>query len=63
MNSLFIFKKIKMATAKARFKWTDDKLINLIKFLQEFDSSYVKFSFFNIDSFQCLRGFEVIIVI
>ena len=52
-----------MATAKARFKWTDDKLINLIKFLEEFDSSYVKFSFFNIDSFQCLRGFEVIIVI
>ena len=40
MNSLFIFKKIKMATSRAGFKWTDDKIINLIKCLQEFDSSY-----------------------
>ena len=31
-----------MATSQARFKWTDDKLINLTKCLQEFDSSYVK---------------------
>ena len=32
-------KKIKMTTSQARFKWTDDKLINLIKCLQEFQSS------------------------
>ena len=38
-NSLFIFKKIKMTPSQARFKWTDDKLINLIKCLQEFTSS------------------------
>ena len=25
-----------MATSQARFKWTDDKLINLIECLQEF---------------------------
>ena len=31
-----------MATLKARFKWTDDKLIDLINFLQESDSSYAK---------------------
>ena len=52
-----------MTTSQARFKWTDDKLINLIKGLQEFDSSYVKFSFLNTDSFQRLQGFEVTIVI
>ena len=28
-----------MATLQARFKWTNDKLINLIKCLQEFKSS------------------------
>ena len=28
-----------MATSQARLKWTDDKLINLIKCLQEFKSS------------------------
>ena len=28
-----------MATSQARFKWTDDKLTNLIKCLQEFKSS------------------------
>ena len=27
-----------MATSKARFKWTDDILINVIKYLQEFES-------------------------
>ena len=32
----------KMATSQGRFKWTDDKPVNLIKFLQELDSSYVK---------------------
>ena len=52
-----------MATSQARFKWTDDKLISLVKCLQEFDISYVKFSFLNIDSFQWLQGFEVIMVI
>ena len=52
-----------MTTSQARFKWTDDKLNNLIKCLQEFESSYVKFSFQNIDSFQWLQGFEVIILI
>ena len=46
-----------MVTLQARFKWTGDKLISLIKFLQEVDSSYVKFSSFNIDSFQWLQGF------
>ena len=59
----YFFKKIKMATTQARFKWTDDKSINLIKCLQELDSSYVKSSFLNIDSFRWLQGFEVIIVI
>ena len=38
MREFLIFKKIKMATSQARFKWTDDKLINLIKCLQEFKS-------------------------
>ena len=52
-----------MMTSQARFKWTDDKLINLIKYLQEFDGSYAKFSFVNIDIFQWLQGFEVIIMI
>ena len=48
-----------METSQGRFKWTDDKPINLRKCLQELDSSYVQFSFLNIDSFQCLQGFEV----
>ena len=43
---LVYFKKRKMTTLQARFKWSDDKLINLIKWLQELESSYVKFSFF-----------------
>ena len=30
VNSLFIFKKIKTTTSKARFKRTDDKLINFM---------------------------------
>ena len=38
-NSLFIFLKIVMVTSQARFKWTDEKLINLIKRLQEFKTS------------------------
>ena len=38
-NSLFMFYKIKMATSQARFKWTDDKLSNLMKCLQELKSS------------------------
>ena len=50
-------------TSQRRFKQTDDKPINLIKCLQELDSSYVKFSYLNIDSFQWLQGFEIIIVI
>ena len=28
-----------MATSQARFRWPDDKLTNLIKYLQEFKSS------------------------
>ena len=32
---LACFLKIKMATSQTRFKWIDDKLINLIKYLQE----------------------------
>ena len=28
-----------MTTSQARFKWTDDKHINLIKYLQEFKNS------------------------
>ena len=28
-----------MVTSQKRFKWTDDKLINLIKYLQEFKNS------------------------
>ena len=31
--------------------------------MQESESSYVKFSFLHIDSFQWLQGFEAIIVI
>ena len=31
-----------MATSQARFKWTENKLINLIKHLEEF-KSFVKF--------------------
>ena len=34
-----------------------------MKCLEEFDSSYAKFSFLNIDSFQWLQAFEVVIVI
>ena len=30
---------MKMATSQALFKWNDDKLTNLIKCLQEFESS------------------------
>ena len=52
-----------MATSQGRFKWTDIKPINLVKCLQELESSYGKFSFLNINSFQWLQGFEVIIVI
>ena len=52
-----------MATSQASFKWTDDNSINIKKCLQEFDSSYVKFSFLNFDSVQWLHGFEVTIVI
>ena len=52
VNSLFILKKIKMVTSQARFTWTDGKPINLIKYLQELESSYLKFSFLNIDSFR-----------
>ena len=52
-----------MATSQGRFKWTDDKPIKLMKCLEEFDSSYIKFSFLNIDSFQWLQGFEVITVL
>ena len=55
--------KIKMENWQGGFKWTDDKSVNLIKCLQESESSYVKFSFLNIDSFQWLQEFEVIIVI
>ena len=35
----YFSKKIKMETPQARFKWTYDKLTNLIKYLQEFKSS------------------------
>ena len=49
---LVYFFKINMATLQAHFKWTNDKLINLIKCLQTFASSHVNFSFLNIDSFQ-----------
>ena len=38
-NSLFIFKRIEMTTSQVRFRWTDDKLINLIKGLQEIKNS------------------------
>ena len=52
-----------MATLQPRFRWTDDKLINLIKCLQELKNSYVKFSFLSTDSFQWLKRFEVIRVL
>ena len=52
-----------MATSLGRFKWTDDKPNNLVKFLHELDSSYVKISFLNIESFQWLQGLEVTIII
>ena len=61
VNSLFILQKINMATSQARFKWTDDKPINLIKCLQELDSSYVKLSCLNIYGFQWPQWFKVII--
>ena len=38
-NSLFIFKKIEITSSQARFKWTDDKDINLTECLEEFKSS------------------------
>ena len=34
-----LYFEINMATSQAHFKWTDDKIINLIKCLQEFKSS------------------------
>ena len=37
-SSLLIFLK-KKSTSQARFKWTDDKHINIIKCFQEFTSS------------------------
>ena len=37
VDSLLIFSKNR--NSQARFKWTDDKLTNLIKCLQEFKSS------------------------
>ena len=44
---LSFFKKIKIATWQARFKWIDDRLINPIKGLEEFKSSmnFMKLSF------------------
>ena len=40
VNSVFISKKIKIVTSQGRFKWTDDKPIDLTKCLQqELDSS------------------------
>ena len=54
---------LNLATSQGRFKWADDKTINLLKCLQELDSLYIKFSFLNIDSFQWLLGFEVMIMI
>ena len=52
----------KMATWQGCFTWIDDKPIILIECLQELDSSYVKISFLNTDSFQWLQGFEVIMI-
>ena len=60
---VYFLKKIKMATSQAHFERADDKPINLIKCLQKLNSSYEKFSFLNIDSFQWLQRFEVIVVI
>ena len=51
-----------MATSQGHFKCIDHKPINLIKCLQELDSSYVKFSFLNIDTYQW-QGFKVIIIL
>ena len=31
-------KKIKLETSQARFKWTNDKLINPVKYLEKFKS-------------------------
>ena len=59
----FFFLKIKTATSQSRFKWNNDKLSNLKKSIPELKSSYVKFSFWNINSFHWLQGFVVIIVI
>ena len=70
-NSVFIFlKKIMMVTSQARFKWTNEKLSNLIKCLPKLKSSMeltncdsnIKFSFLHIDSFQWLQGFEVTVI-
>ena len=36
VNSLFVFKEIKMAILQARFKWTDDKLLQEFKCSMEF---------------------------
>ena len=41
-----------MATSQESFKCIDHKPINLIKCLEELDSSQVKFSFLNIDIYQ-----------
>ena len=41
-----------MATSQVRFKWTDDKVINLIKCLQEFKSSM---EFRNCDSTNAVK--------
>ena len=40
-----------MATSLTHFKWTDDKLVNVIKRLQEYQSSYEKFWFLKFDGF------------
>ena len=48
-----------MATSRGRLKQTDDKLINLIKCLQELESPYLEFSFLNINNFQWPQKFEV----
>ena len=41
-----------MATSQGHFKWTDDKTINLMKFLQELESSYVKISFLKNENYK-----------
>ena len=49
-------------TSTFQMHWWHWWLISHIKCLQEFYSSYAKFSFFIIESFQWLQGFEAIIV-